>query len=751
MGNWLETWSNLTKLEILDLSWNNLGESIYDLAGVPSLRTLDLSGNNINNSLPINGLETWSNLTKLETLDLSGNNLDGSIIYDLAGIQSLRTLDLSGNNINKSLPINGLETWSNLTKLEILDLSWNNLDESIIYDLAGVPSLRTLDLSYNNINNRLPINGSELWSNFTKLEMLDLSDNDLPTIFISSLAKVSSLRSLYLDYNYNMEGNVPVKELSALNLEVVSLSGCGFNGSFPYVGHWSSLKALSLADNSLSGTLTSKGLCRLKNLEELDLLGNYFAGNLPLCMRNLSSLKLVDLRYNQFQIKFPSIFERLVSLWFLSLSYNEIEGTLSMRSFWNHSNLEVLQLSTSGSLNFRVEVVDMPFQLQVLELANCILNVEPTFLCSQHKLRVLDLSNTSSKGPLAAVWLLLENNTNLITLDLRKNLFTGPLHLPFLTHEKLSKLDISDNHLSGELPANITTKLPNLMSLTLSKNYIQGSLPLMPTSNLQILDLSSNNLTDDIQNSFLRIQPSIPSFMDLSNNKFYGSFTNNLNFTQASILLLNDNNISGNILSSICNTSFMVLEISNNQLNGGLPDCIGKTKLSMLKLSGNHLEGSLPLEMCAAGSLWWLDLSDNKLSGSLPSRFNQSSLYNVDLSQNNLTGNFPITWHNISYISVINIRENHLYGELPAWIGDSNLKMLQASENLFGGPIPEQICKFKYLRLLDLSYNNISGQIPSCIIDMGSKYNSSYYFSIGSKFLDLQSQGYSSELDFSDA
>ncbi|XP_078176028.1 cuscuta receptor 1-like isoform X2 [Carex rostrata] len=616
--------------------------------------------------------------------------------------------------------------------------------------------LRSLSLSRHGIYNCTDAAGFESWFNLTKLEMLDLSSDDLATSTVSSLTKVSSLRALYLDYNIFMEGNVPVKELSALNLEVVSLRATMFSGSLPYLGHWSSLKALVLSENYyLSGTLTSKGLCRLKNLEELDLSSNSFSGNLPLCMGNLSSLKLVDLSDNyQLQVEFPSsIFERLTSLRYLSLSYNQLKGTLSTSSFLNHSNLEVLRLSTIESLNFRVEVMNLPFQLQDLELANCILDVEPTFLCSQHKLRVLDLSNTSSKGLLSAMWLLLENNTNLIKLDLHNNFFTGPLQLPFLIHEKLSILDISNNYLSGELPANITTKLPNLLSLALSKNYFQGSLPLMPTRNLQSLDLSSNNLTDDIQNSFLRLQPSIPSFMDLSNNKFYGSFTDNLNFTQASILLLNNNNISGEILFSICNTSFKVLEISNNQLYGGIPDCIGKAELSILKLNENYLEGSLPLEMCAVESLWWLDLSKNKLSGSIPVCSNQSALYIVDMSQNNLTGNFPITWLNISYINILDIRENHLSGELPAWIGgDSNLQMLQASENLFGGFIPEQICQFKYLRILDLSYNDLSGQIPSCITDMGSSYNSFLYYAIGEKFIDFQNvTKLAGELNFSDA
>ena len=56
----------------------------------------------------------------------------------------------------------GLETWSNLRMLEILDLSWNSLDRSMIYDLASVPSLRKLDLSDNNINNRVSMNGKQI-------------------------------------------------------------------------------------------------------------------------------------------------------------------------------------------------------------------------------------------------------------------------------------------------------------------------------------------------------------------------------------------------------------------------------------------------------------------------------------------------------------------------------------------------------------------------------------------------------------
>ncbi|KAJ4813201.1 Receptor like protein 14 [Rhynchospora pubera] len=632
-------------------------------------------------------------------------------------------------------------TTGHVTELDFGDFPndyTSNIDHAMLNATLFLPlrQLSSLSLSGLDIYGYMPGAGFESWSGLSNLKMLNLSHNYLNTSTISSLVEIQSLRILDLHDNPYIQGDVLVKEFTALKLEVVNLCSCGFSGSLPYLGDWSSLKALSLANNYLNGTLTSKGLCRLENLEELDLSNNDFDGNIPPCIGNLSSLKLVDFSDNRFELKFPtSMFERVVSLRYLSLSNNHLEGTLSISSFSNHSYLEVLGLSTSA-LNFQVEVFSLSFQLQDLELSNCNLSVEPTFLYSQQKLRALDLSNTGSKGLSPVLWLL-ENNTNLVLLDLHTNLFTGPLRLPLLTHE-ISVLDTSDNNLSGELPVDVSTKLPNLYYLNLSNNHFDGPLPFISMAHQQYLDLSLNNLTDNIQNAFSVNLAYQLNFVDLSYNNFFGSFTNITDHLQLSTLLLNHNKISGELPLGICNISFIVLDISNNALSGVLPDCIGRTAgilglefgYMALSLSANHLEGSIPLDICQI--MWLLDLSDNKLSGSIPPCSNNSYFQVMDLSKNNLSGNYPMSWLNVSDIIAIDIGQNMLSGELQIWNStESRLNAFLARDNMFGGHIPEQICQFKYLHILDLALNNFSGQIPSCIIGMGLKYDSDLFMPFG--------------------
>lgn len=272
--------------------------------------------------------------------------------------------------------------------------------------------------------------------------------------------------------------------------------------------------------------------CKMTSLQELHLDGNYFFGKLPPCIRNLTSLGVLDLSYNLLKVRFPtSNFGNMSSLLHLSLSHNQLEGMLHLSSFSRYIRLRYLGLS-SNSTNFQVQTespaANISIQLQVLEMSNCNLNgnsgVVPSLLLHQHELYIIDLSNNYLNGHSPA-WLI-ENNTNLSYLNLRKNSFVGPLILPSKVTTKLSWLDASCNMLSKEIPEVINITLPNLYYINLSRNSFEGThpSPFGYMEKLSHLDISYNNISDDIAACFSGPHPSLTALF-VSGNSFHAWFT----------------------------------------------------------------------------------------------------------------------------------------------------------------------------------------------------------------------------------
>ncbi|KAK8308111.1 hypothetical protein V6Z12_D02G034200 [Gossypium hirsutum] len=124
--------STLSNLEILDLSYNHLNDSILlSLSELSSLRYLDLSHNRFEGSSHPREL---NNLTNLKSLDLSGNKIESISNKEWNNLTNLKYLDLSYNNI-ESISNQGFQWLSRLTKLETLNLTGNSLKNSILFDI----------------------------------------------------------------------------------------------------------------------------------------------------------------------------------------------------------------------------------------------------------------------------------------------------------------------------------------------------------------------------------------------------------------------------------------------------------------------------------------------------------------------------------------------------------------------------------------------------------------------------------------
>lgn len=468
----------------------------------------------------------------------------------------------------------------------------------------------------------------------------------------------------------------------------------------------------------------SSGLCRLTNLQELDLSDNNFEGSIPPCFGNLTSLRVLDLSKNRFSGNLhSSLFAGLKSLEFLSLSNNVFQTFPPLSSFSKHSKLQVLDMICENN-TLVLENEDQSwipsFQLKVFRLSSCILKTKsiPSLLYHQHDLRVVDLSHNNLEGDFPN-WLL-RNNTRLEDLQLKNNSLTGKFHLPDRPNVFASEIDISDNLLRGQMPSNISASLPNLMFLNASWNSFNGRIPSCFGSmeKLHFLDLSNNSFVGGIPEEIAMGCPSLECLI-LSQNGLHGQiFPCFSNLPSLKYLLLGDNHLTGKI-PDLSNSSILErLDISGNSISGELPRWIGNlANLVALVMPDNKLEGSIPVEFCHLQVLAILDLSNNNLSGSLPYCFSPSSLIHVHLQGNHLSGSLTKAFTSSKDLATLDLRYNNLSGSIPEyWISQlSGLSILLLKGNHFQGKIPSGLCKLSKITILDLSHNNLSGHIPSCL------------------------------------
>ncbi|KAK9067038.1 hypothetical protein SSX86_014362 [Deinandra increscens subsp. villosa] len=109
------------------------------------------------------------------------------------------------------------------------------------------------------------------------------------------------------------------------------------------------------------------------------------------------------------------------------------------------------------------------------------------------QLRVLSLRNNSLSGAIPD----LSTLTNLKSLFLDHNAFSGTFPFSLVSLHRLQSLDLARNNLSGPLPVQLND-LDRLNGLRLEWNRFNGSLPPLNQTTLQVLNVSCNNLTGSI-------------------------------------------------------------------------------------------------------------------------------------------------------------------------------------------------------------------------------------------------------------
>eukprot|EP00897_Mesotaenium_endlicherianum_P002822 jgi/Mesen1/2568/ME000162S01695 len=228
------------------------------------------------------------------------------------------------------------------------------------------------------------------------------------------------------------------------------------------------------------------------------------------------------------------------------------------------------------------------------------------------QLKGLKLNGSLPLGSFAAL-------PRLRTLDLSDNHIFGDVPSPLQLPAGLLYLDLSGNYLACQL-RNLVPPLPQLQYLNLANNFLQGQLPasLGALVGLEILSIHSNP----------GVTGPLPAQLG------------HLSSLQA--LHLNGNNLTGPIPGALGQMKNLTeLWLQYNRLSGPITASLGQlTKLVELQLQGNMLTGPLPgAVLSGLASLERLYVSSNAMSGPLPEEFSQlQAVVDIDLSFNDFNG-----------------------------------------------------------------------------------------------------------------
>ncbi|XP_027923617.1 receptor-like protein Cf-9 homolog [Vigna unguiculata] len=305
----LDQFSWNQQLQYLDFSFNKISGVISSsICNASSIQYINLSHNMLTGTIP----QCLANSSSyLEVLDLQQNKLHGTLPSRFSKNCGLNILNLNDNQLKGSLP----ESLCNCICLEALDLANNELEDTFPHWLTGLRDLRLLVLRGNNFHG--PIENLKTKHGFVSLVILDISSNNfsgpIPKVYIR---KFEAMKNVVHDDAREYIGNYPPIGIKTdyLNITtksivvtmdniwtdfvIIDLSKNIFDGEIPdVIGKLRALRALNLSHNILKGPIP-QSLANLTNLESLDLSSNMLTGMIPTELTNLNFLEVLNLSNN---------------------------------------------------------------------------------------------------------------------------------------------------------------------------------------------------------------------------------------------------------------------------------------------------------------------------------------------------------------------------------------------------------------------------------------------------------------------
>ncbi|XP_050445558.1 chaoptin isoform X1 [Cataglyphis hispanica] len=666
--------SQLKRMKVLDLSYNRISRMLQtqqelEIRGIQmSLDVLRLDYNQIE----ILATGDFQHFYKVNRTYLSGNPLtmieEGT--FRDSRIRELYFSDCDLLEIN-SANLAGLES-----TLELMDISGNNITTLPNRLFQEFDFLHTLIFRENRIDTFSP---TEVFNGFQySLYNLDLSGKQNSIISLQDLRQMRNLRFLaisrmpqaILSADDFLEFGMDIKELwivhSNLNtikshtfMHVRGIKNLDFSENsistiddeaFSEVGH--SLLTLRMS-HGLSSTISeipNRPLKSLTNLQHLDFSNNKIRSLPATSFHFLKRIKRIELQDNEIDNIFKGTFQ------------GDIHSTLEEINF-AFNKVKTLQTHT---------FVDLSALMTINLEDNAIDKIERRAFMNMNRLKYINLRGNKIRDINDEAF---QNLPDLEFLDLAYN----DLHeFDFAFFDQVGTLSSFKVNVSHN-------EIPRLwINSTFAPTSAIGGIA---HSNIKVLDLSYNNISDIMKYYFKPVEYSL-THLYLSNNQLR-------NITQG---------IFGNM------PHLQWLDLRHNELKEMDFDCFKNTRnLQVLLLSWNEIM-DIPAEaLRPLKKLRIVDFSHNKLRSLSDNMFTDSNIESLDLSHNQFTrlpiksmsltsaaslANLDMSWN---FLSGIHNTDTIFRLKRLVWIDLSYNRLVRLDDGVFSD--------LPYLAHLDLSHN----------------------------------------------